>query len=86
MLRTSPINIIPNKHIYSICLSGNIKKKKKSLFLKISYLDQRVYEKHWEHNEDSHDSLNPKNTKLSKYQKESNFKKTVIKFNLPQMQ
>lgn len=27
MLRTSPINKIPNKHIYSIYLSGNIKQK-----------------------------------------------------------
>ena len=76
MLRTSPINIIPNKYIYSIKLSDNIKQKS---VLKISYLDQRVYEKHWECNEDSHDSLNPKNTKLIKYPKEHNFKKTVIK-------
>lgn len=49
------------------------------MFLKISYLGQRVYEKHWECNEDSHDSLNPENTKPTKYPKECNFKKTVIK-------
>lgn len=76
MLRTSPINIIPSKYIYSINYQTLLNK---SLFPKISYLDQRVYEKHWECNEDSHDSLNPKNAKLSKYPKERNFKKTGIK-------
>lgn len=76
MLRTSPINIVPNKYVCSINLSDNIFE---SLFLKISYLDQRVCEKHSECNEDSHDSLNPENTKLIKYPKEHNFKETVIK-------
>lgn len=51
----------------------------KVLFLKISYLDQRVYKKHWECNEDSHDSLNPKNTNIIKNPKEHNLKKTVVK-------
>lgn len=46
------------------------------IFLKISHLVQRVFEKHWECSEDSPDSLSPVSTKLVEYPK-VNFKKNL---------